>query len=88
MLEVIRDALRPFALADEAPNTQEQRVLSYFSANPKGTVSGLADMLGCSKRSAERIVANLRKGGALAREGSARGGRWIVVSETQKNHPP
>ncbi|MBM6779148.1 Fic family protein [Collinsella tanakaei] len=78
MLRVIRDALRPFATPEEKRRERGQRALSYFAAHPKGTVPELADELGCSKRSAERIVAKLREDGLLVREGSARGGRWVV----------
>lgn len=81
MLEVIRDSLRPFALPDEGPDARERQALSYFSTNPTGTVSELADMLGRSKRSAERLVAKLRNDGLLVREGGARGGRWVVVDK-------
>ncbi len=81
MLEVIRDALRPFAIPDEGSDARERQALSYFSTNPTRTVSELADMLGRSKRSAERLVAKLRKDGLLVHEGGARGGRWVVVDE-------
>ncbi|MBM6786030.1 Fic family protein [Collinsella tanakaei] len=85
MLEVIRDALRPFALPVEGPDARERQALAYFAVNPTGTVSELASELGCSKRSAERVVASLRKGGLLKREGGARGGRWIVAESSQSD---
>ena len=51
-----------------------QRVLG----DPRATVAQLGECLGCSKRSAERVVAQLKEEGALARQGSARAGVWVV----------
>ncbi len=79
MLAAIRDALLPFAQQDGAPGDRESRALSFFEHNPKGTVNDLAQVLGCSKRSAERVVAELRRAGRLKREGGARSGMWAIV---------
>lgn len=81
MLAAIRDALLPYAKQDGAPNERENRALSFFERNPKGTVDDLAQVLGCSKRSAERVVAQLRRAGRLKREGSARSGTWVIAGK-------
>lgn len=78
MLEIIHDALLPFAYPDGKANIRGQQALSFFAENPTGTVSELAEVLGCSKRSAERIVARPRKDCLSEREDGTRGGRWIV----------
>lgn len=78
MLQVIRDALLPFSLPETQRESRVRQALAYFSAHPKGTIAELADLLGCSKRSTERLVASLRKEGKLRREGGARGGTWAV----------
>ena len=78
MLEVIRDALKPYAAGGTDRDAEELRVLDYFSSNPKGTVAGLASALGISKRSAERLVAALKSDGRLVRKGSPRAGTWEV----------
>ena len=78
MLQVIRDALLPFSLPETQRESRVRRALAYFSAHPKGTIAELADLLRCSKRSTERLVASLRKEGKLRREGGARGGTWAV----------
>jgi Fic family protein len=78
MLEAIRDALVPFSKPVNEHALAAERTLSYFAANPKGNVSSLATELGCSKRTAERIVAELKESGTLKRTGSARGGLWVV----------
>ena len=81
MLEIIRDTLLPFAHPGGKADIQRRQALSFFAENSTGTVSELAEALGCSKRSAERIVAKLRKDGLLQREGGARGGKWIVLKD-------
>lgn len=78
MLHVIRDALIPFAAPETAEERHERQALGYFSESPEGTVAELAALLGCSKRTAERLVASLREKGQIRREGPARGGRWVV----------
>ena len=79
MLETIRDSLLPFARPQDERESTKLRSLAFFKENPKANVSSLAESLGCSKRSAERIVAELKAEGALARSGSTRSGSWIVV---------
>ena len=83
MLQVIRDVLLPFSLPETEEESRARQALAYFSANPKGTVAGLAVLLGCSKRSAERLVASLCKEGKLRREGAARGGTWVVRTQIE-----
>lgn len=78
MLEIIHDALLPFAYPDGKANIRGQQALSFFAENPTGTVSELAEVLGCSKCSAERIVARPRKDCLPEREDGTRGDRWIV----------
>lgn len=79
MLEVIRDALLPYAQPETAQENRQQQALDYFLEHPTDTIAGLAGHLGCSQRSAERIVADLRKQGKLERKGSARSGSWLVL---------
>lgn len=79
MLGVIRDALAPYATGEQNENAEEMRVLDYFHNNPKGKVEDLANLLGVSKRSAERLVARLKTRGRLVRQGSPRSGMWKVI---------
>lgn len=79
MLEAIRDALLPFVQVDDAQVSSIDLTLRFFEAQPSSTISALADHLGCSKRSAERIVAALKQEGRLERSGSARAGVWVVT---------
>ena len=78
MLEAIRDAIVPFAMPQSAHELGLADALSFFEENPRGTVSALAERLGSSKRTAERVVAELKADGKLEREGSARTGVWVV----------
>ncbi|MCI8469562.1 MAG: Fic family protein [Eggerthellaceae bacterium] len=79
MLETIRESLLPFAEPSNARDAELEQALTFFAENPKGNISSLAENLGCSKRTAERMVASLKEQGLLVREGSTRAGRWIVA---------
>lgn len=78
MLETIKDSILPFAEPESEKETERIRVLTFFKENPQGNISSLASHLGCSKRTAERVVAELKAQGALVREGSPRAGTWVV----------
>lgn len=60
----IRDSILPFARPADRRDVNKERALSYFEENPKGGVAALAELLGISKRSAERVVVELK---AMAR---------------------
>lgn len=81
MLEAIRDSIMPFASPQNEREQALARALKFFRENPKRNVSSLAECLGCSKRTAERIVAELKGKGMLSRQGSARSGSWIVFED-------
>ena len=78
MLNVIRDSILPFTNSANSQNLDRQRTLDFFEANPSGTVAELAAHLGCSKRSAERIVSALKNEDSLKRQGGTRYGKWVV----------
>ena len=78
MLEAIREAILPYVRPESAADAERARVLAFFRDNTRSTVAQLAQHLGCSKRSAERIVAQLKEEGMLERQGSPRSGVWVV----------
>lgn len=78
MLEAIRDSILPFAKPADERDVMKAWALEFFKENASANINQLADRLGCSKRSAERLVAELKEDGRLLREGSARAGRWRV----------
>lgn len=78
MLDVIRNSILPFSKPANEKELTRARALDFFRERGDGSISRLAEHLGCSKRSAERIVAGLKEEGSLARQGSARSGIWIV----------
>ncbi len=80
MLTVIRDALTPYTTTPSIRDRRE-RALSFLGANPDATIATLAEHLGCSHRTAERMVAGLRRSGHLARHGSARAGTWRIIGD-------
>ena len=79
MLKAIRDSLLPFAQPNSEHETTKAQALEFFETHPQGNVAMLADALGSSKRSAERVVAELKEEGLLIRHGSPRAGSWEVV---------
>ena len=78
MLEAIRDLVLPFAKPTSGRDAARSRALVFFRENWRTTVAQLGECLGCLKRSAERVVAQLKEEGALVRQGSARAGVWVV----------
>lgn len=78
MLEAIRDSILPYALPASGHELDLSKALDFFRENPQGNINLLAEHLGCSKRTAERLVAELKADGRLTRTGSSRAGAWIV----------
>lgn len=64
-------------ITNEAVRNQE-RLLSLVRENPTITMVQMADELKISKRQIERLVADLKERGKLARIGARRNGRWEV----------
>ena len=82
MLDTIRESLLPFSKPEGERELARSRALDFFREHGNGNVSQLAESLGCSKRSAERMVAKLKEEGILSRQGSARAGIWIVDDQS------
>lgn len=78
MLEVIRDAITPYALP-EVKSTDESRLIDLITKTPYVTVRAMAEQLGMSQRSVERLLAQMKQEGKIVREGSSRAGRWVRV---------
>lgn len=79
MLEAVRDSILPFAKPADERDAMKAWALEFFKENASANINQLADRLGSSKRSAERLVAELKEDGTLLREGSVRAGRWRVA---------
>lgn len=79
MLEVIRDALRPYAHQSGEQPKRTSRTLEFLASHPLATIAELAEYLGCSRSTAQRTINELKTSGALVRKGSARSGSWVVV---------
>ena len=86
MLEAIREAILPYARPVSAADAERARALAFFRDNTRSTVAQLAQHLGCSKRSAERMVARLKEEGVLERQGSPRSGSWTVHVDHNSAH--
>ncbi len=78
MLEAIADSLKPYASPDSPHAARKNTVIEYLSAHDNATIGSMAADLGYSKRTAERLVAELKREGLIYRKGSTRSGRWFV----------
>ena len=78
MLEAIRESILPYAKPASAEDMNRALAIAFLRDNSRSIVAQLAEHLGSSKRSAERLVAQLKDEGVLERQGSPRAGLWIV----------
>ncbi len=58
-------------------------ILDALRRDPGITVAGLAEETGLSTSTVSRRIRELRDAGVLAREGSRRDGRWVVLEDQQ-----
>lgn len=79
MLKIIKEAIELYYAAPLAGASRSQRTMELLAEDPTMSIGELAVRLGMSKRSAERLVAELKRQGKVAREGSPRAGRWVVL---------
>jgi predicted HTH transcriptional regulator len=54
-------------------------IIRLLQENPSLSASALAKNIGISPRVAERHIRKLKEEGILFREGSHKGGKWVVV---------
>ena len=57
----------------------QNAVFEYLSAHPEATLQQVADSVGLSLAGVKKIVGGLTESGLLAREGSKKAGRWVVL---------
>ena len=58
-----------------------------MAENPKMTQTKLMEMLGLSRKQVQREIKELQEQGILVREGSNRGGKWIVKNDMKEGYP-
>lgn len=56
-----------------------EAIIKAILDNDQITTQEIADIIGISKRKCERILAEMKTNGILAREGSARSGKWVII---------
>lgn len=69
---------------ENSGGTQEsisQKILRILSENPAMTLSDVASEVGSTRDGIRKITDKLRSNGCLIREGSTKGGKWIVVNK-------
>ena len=57
----------------------QNAVFEYLSAHPESTLQQVADSVGLSLAGVKKIVGGLTESGLLAREGSKKAGKWVVL---------
>ena len=58
---------------------RQRKIIDLIRMNPTITVTQMSVIMSVIKRTIERELAILKKEGVIAREGSARAGRWIIL---------
>ncbi len=79
MLEAIKEALAPYS-GNQASATvlREEALLAFVLDRPHATIAEIAEHLGVSRATVDRLIATLRANGRLNRVGGRRAGHWEV----------
>ena len=79
MLEAIKEALAPYS-GNQASATvlREEALLAFVLDRPNATIAEIAEHLGVSRATVDRLIATLRANGRLNRVGGRRAGHWEV----------
>ena len=79
MLEAIKEALAPYS-GNQASATvlREEALLAFVLDRPNATIAEIAEHLGVSRATVDRLIATLRANGRLSRVGGRRAGHWEV----------
>ena len=78
MLEAIHEALTPYCQERRPADLRKESALAFLAANPHATIAQVAEHLGVSRATVDRLIAALRDEGRLERTGSRRAGAWKV----------
>ena len=57
---------------------RKEEIIAILAENPKVTQIKLMEMLELSRKQVQKEIKELQEQGVLVREGSNRGGKWIV----------
>lgn len=60
-------------------NSTEKKIINLLLENSDETASNLAANIGVTKRTVERTLKKLQEKGLIARSGSKKTGKWIVI---------
>jgi len=56
----------------------QKKIIALMQANPKISAKAIAEEVGIAPRNVQTHIQSLKGIGMVARQGSAKGGRWIV----------
>lgn len=75
---IFRQNARKVAVSDGKKEKSEQ-IVDVMRNNPNISVAAIVTAIGGGKRSVERLIAELKKNGAIKRVGGPYGGHWEIV---------
>lgn len=83
MFVCVSEGNYPYAAIEEPKRSQKraerkQEILNMLMENSTMTQAQIGDYLGLTRKQVQKDIKELQDAGALSREGSNRGGRWIV----------
>lgn len=78
MLGAIRQALLPYCVKENPRDHRKEALLDFVAKHPTATIAQVAEELGTSRATIDRVIAELRAEGRLERQGSSRAGSWMV----------
>lgn len=78
MLGAIRQALLPYCEKESPRDRRKAALLNFVAEHPTATIAQIAQELGTSRATIDRVIAELRAEERLEHQGSSRAGSWIV----------
>lgn len=61
--------------------SSERKVIMLLKSNNRMTLDKMAEYLGMTKRGVQKVTNRLKEAGVISRQGSTKGGQWIVNGE-------
>ena len=62
-----------------------EKVLSILEDHPDYSARKLAEVIGITQKAVEKHLSKLKTEGLIRRDGPDKGGKWVVISSSQKS---
>ena len=63
---------------EKGDENRKQVVIELIRGNPRISITTMSRKTGLTRRQIEKTIIYLKEEGTLHREGSAKGGRWVI----------